>query len=195
MRQKHINSIFYSTILILFLFQDVSSQVSINSDNSNPDASSILDVKSTDKGVLVPRMTTTQRTAISSPATGLLVFDLTTESFWFNASTGWMELNGGIINSIVDADNDTKIQVEESTNEDLIRFDVDGSEKLVLKENAFKVELPITDTSQPSTVFVYGRQVNDFHIVDYQALSMLNISASQALAKHNENIKNEQSNL
>ena len=74
--------------------------------------------------ILVPRMTTTQRTAISSPATGLLVFDLTTESFGLNASTGWMELNGGITNSIADADNDTKIQVEESTDEDIIRFDI-----------------------------------------------------------------------
>ncbi len=29
------------------------------------------------------------------------------------------------------------------------------------------------------TVFVYGREVNDFHTVDYEALSMLNVSATQ----------------
>ena len=32
-------------------------------------------------------------------------------------------------------------------------------------------------------VFVYGREVSDFHVVDYEALSTLNISATQALAK------------
>ena len=32
-------------------------------------------------------------------------------------------------------------------------------------------------------VFVYGKEVNDFHTVDYEALSTLNISATQALVK------------
>ena len=32
-------------------------------------------------------------------------------------------------------------------------------------------------------VFVYGREVNDFHVVDYEALSMLNVSATQELCK------------
>lgn len=71
----------------------VTAQVAINTDNSAPDASAMLDVKSTDKGVLIPRMTSAQRTAIMSAATGLLVFDSTTESFWFKNSTAWEELN------------------------------------------------------------------------------------------------------
>jgi hypothetical protein len=46
--------------------------------NSTADvASSILTIESTTKGVLFPRMTTTQKNAISSPATGLIVFDTT----------------------------------------------------------------------------------------------------------------------
>nr|MBP6681304.1 hypothetical protein [Saprospiraceae bacterium] len=57
--------------------------VGINTDNSAPDASAILDVKSTDKGILVPRVTSVQRTGIASPAVGLLVFDTDTESFWY----------------------------------------------------------------------------------------------------------------
>ena len=40
-------------------------------------------------------------------------------------------------------------------------------------------------------VFVYGRQVDDFHVVDYDALSMLNISASQELYKIIERLKLE----
>ncbi len=72
-----------------------AQSVSINTDGSAPNASAILDVKSTNKGMLVPRLTTAQRTTISSPATGLLVFDNTTESFWFYTTSGWTELVTG----------------------------------------------------------------------------------------------------
>jgi len=50
------------------------SQVGINTDGSAPDNSAILDVNSTDKGMLIPRMTQSQISTISSPANGLQVF-------------------------------------------------------------------------------------------------------------------------
>lgn len=50
------------------------AQVSITTDNSNPDNSAMLDIKSTSKGLLIPRMTQSQISAIVSPANGLLVF-------------------------------------------------------------------------------------------------------------------------
>lgn len=61
-----------------------------------PDASAQLDVTSTNKGVLVPRMTTAQRTAIVTPADGLLVYDTNTKTFWFNKTgSGWTQISGG----------------------------------------------------------------------------------------------------
>jgi hypothetical protein len=51
-----------------------SGQVAITTDNSPPNSSAMLDVKSTAKGLLPPRMTYTQRNAISEPADGLVVF-------------------------------------------------------------------------------------------------------------------------
>ncbi|HRD43493.1 MAG: hypothetical protein JST57_09075 [Bacteroidetes bacterium] len=59
---------------------------------STPHSSAILEIQSTTKGVLVPRMTTTQRNAISNAATGLLVFDNSTGSFWFKGAANWIEL-------------------------------------------------------------------------------------------------------
>ncbi len=52
------------------------SQVGINTDGSTPDNSSILDVKSTSKGILIPRLTFEQRKALLNPAEGLMVFCL-----------------------------------------------------------------------------------------------------------------------
>lgn len=62
-------------------------QVGINSDNSTPDPSAMLDVKSTTKGMLVPRMTIAERTLISNPATGLLVFCTDNNLFYMNSGT------------------------------------------------------------------------------------------------------------
>jgi len=67
------------------------SGVSINETGNQPEISAMLDVQSTSKGVLVPRLTSTQRSAINSPANGLLVYDISTSSFWFYSS-GWTEL-------------------------------------------------------------------------------------------------------
>ncbi|MBK7031553.1 MAG: hypothetical protein IPH45_21200 [Bacteroidales bacterium] len=50
------------------------AQVAVNTDGSSPDNSSILDIKSTTKGLLVPRMTNAQRLAILNPANGLIIF-------------------------------------------------------------------------------------------------------------------------
>ena len=54
--------------------------VSINTDDSAPDASAILDIKSTERGLLIPRMTSVQRLMIDSPAEGLVVYDQTNEA-------------------------------------------------------------------------------------------------------------------
>lgn len=69
---------FIITTALIFNYQLLISQVGINDDNTTPDASAMLDVKSTDKGMLIPRMTETQRDNINSPATGLMVYNNTT---------------------------------------------------------------------------------------------------------------------
>lgn len=113
-------------------------QGSVGIGTTTPDASALLDLVATDKGVLVPRLTTAQRSGIITPADGLLVYDSDTKSFWYFDSTLtiWMELRSGIIKSLVDADGDTKIQVEKNADEDVIRFDLAGSEKMTLIQNS-----------------------------------------------------------
>ena len=63
--------------------------------NTTPATSAALDVSSTTKGMLVPRMTTTLRTAIASPATGLMVYDITVNGFYFYNGTVWAAVGGG----------------------------------------------------------------------------------------------------
>ncbi|MEK7255411.1 MAG: tail fiber domain-containing protein [Bacteroidota bacterium] len=223
-------------ILIFMLFfkaafsqTNLQQSLSLKGDGSAAHASALLEVQATDKGMLIPRLTSAQRQAIASPAAGLLVFDTTTNGFWFfngtawqslavagyTAGTGigiagniisntgdtnpaddltnasiadadldgtfsnlqiettavgtaeiangsvtaakfssgaassgqvltangagaatWTDLPGSIFNKIQDADADTKIQVEKSPDEDIIRFDLGGTENMALRKNA-----------------------------------------------------------
>lgn len=79
------------TVMCLSL-STFSQSIAISATSTTPNASAILDVQSTTKGMLVPRMTTSQRISIASPATGLLVFDNSTGSFWFKSASRWVEL-------------------------------------------------------------------------------------------------------
>lgn len=109
-------------------------------------ASAMLEVSANDKGILIPRMSSAQRNAIASPATGLLVFDTTVSGFVFFNGNVWVNLAaGGISSLIADADGNTKIQVEETPNEDVIRFDLGGTERLTMRKNPFgrmRLEFP-----------------------------------------------------
>jgi len=92
--------------------EEVFSQaVSINSTGAAPDAQSILDVSSTSAGILLPRMTSAQRTGISvanNADHGLVVYDTDTDSYWYwdgAASGSWKEIpnTDGITSSLDDA--------------------------------------------------------------------------------------------
>ena len=69
----------------------------INTDGSTANPSSMLHVQSETSGVLIPRMTITQRDAITDPAEGLLVFCTDDSSFYMNegdeASPNWKRVN------------------------------------------------------------------------------------------------------
>ncbi len=84
-------------LLIIAIFMADSGlfaqSVSINTDGSEADASAMLDIKSTSKGFLTPRMTAEQRAAISSPAASLLVYqtDETSGYYYYNGSA-WVQV-------------------------------------------------------------------------------------------------------
>jgi hypothetical protein len=74
------------------------AQDNVGIGTTTPHPSAVLDVNATNKGMLVPRLTTTQRTAIVNPANSLLVYDTDVECFfYFKTSTGWENLCEGIV--------------------------------------------------------------------------------------------------
>lgn len=64
--------------------------ISINTDGLDPDPSAILDVISTEQGILIPRMTETQRDDISNPAEYLMIINTTTKCLEMHVSGNWV---------------------------------------------------------------------------------------------------------
>jgi hypothetical protein len=87
---------YLSLLLCITLLQtQLKAQIGISATNSPPNASAMLDVSSTTKGLLPPRMTSAQRTAIPTPADGLIVFDTDTKTLWNRQSGVWVNLLAG----------------------------------------------------------------------------------------------------
>ncbi|MBW1839900.1 MAG: hypothetical protein JRI49_08180, partial [Deltaproteobacteria bacterium] len=125
-------------VMLLFPVTFFAQGVAVNTDGTAPDGSAMLDVNSTEKGMLIPRMTATQREGITNPATGLLVYQTDgITGLYYNSGTpsapAWIQLSSTLITQIADADGDTKFQVEESPDEDHIRFDVAGNEVMTIR--------------------------------------------------------------
>ncbi|HEX5150939.1 MAG TPA: tail fiber domain-containing protein [Parafilimonas sp.] len=89
-----------NVLLIVFLFNTANAQTNtfpangaVGIGTTSPNSSSLLEIKSTTKGVLIPRMTKAQRDAIVTPATGLLIYQT-------NGTTGFYYYNGSAWNAI-----------------------------------------------------------------------------------------------
>ncbi len=82
------------TILLAILVstQIIAQGVAINTDGTSSDASAMLDVKSSNKGLLPPRMTTVQRDAIVSPANGLTIYNITSECMNYYMGGSWKQV-------------------------------------------------------------------------------------------------------
>lgn len=77
-----------TTLIICANISLINAQVGIGT--NTPNASAMLEVTATDKGILFPRMTSVQRTSIASPASGLYVFDTNTNSLWYYNGALWI---------------------------------------------------------------------------------------------------------
>jgi len=79
-------------LIVILLFSAISIKaqynVGINPTGTQPDPSAALDVVASDKGMLIPRLSTAQRLAIINPANGLMVFDTDVMCvFFYRAAT------------------------------------------------------------------------------------------------------------
>lgn len=86
-------TILKSIIFIAFIAVNLTAFAQVGINTNTPEASAALDVTSTEGGILIPRLTETQRDAIASPATGLMIFQTDeTTGFYFYDGGAWAQL-------------------------------------------------------------------------------------------------------
>jgi uncharacterized protein (TIGR02145 family) len=87
----------YCIALFLLFTNAMCAQVGINTDNNPPDPSAMLDVKSTTRGLLIPRMTSSQIGGLINPANGLQAFNTDDGKMYIYVSSEgkWKEVSYG----------------------------------------------------------------------------------------------------
>jgi hypothetical protein len=83
-------------VILLFCASNYYSFSQVGIGTTNPDTSSILEIKSISQGFLPPRMTETQRDAVVSPAEGLLIYNIDSHCIQFFNGSSWSECLGEI---------------------------------------------------------------------------------------------------
>lgn len=118
-----------TVVMALCQINFTHAQESVGVGTNTPDASAILDIVSTDKGILIPRADTA---LITSPALGLMTFQPSNSTFYYYNGMRWARIGG----TVVDEDGDTRIVASDGSGiQDTITFFVDGSRKLTLRTN------------------------------------------------------------
>ncbi len=80
--------------LLLFILTLTTASAQVGIGTTTPDASAILDITSTEKGFLPPRLTSAERAAITTPAQGLMIYNIDAKCLEVYNSTAWLSLCG-----------------------------------------------------------------------------------------------------
>jgi hypothetical protein len=81
--------------ILLLTSSGLQAQKNVGIGTNSPDPSALLDLSSNEKGMLVPRMSTSLRLNITAPATGLLVYDSDLSLFYFYDGSQWKAITAG----------------------------------------------------------------------------------------------------
>lgn len=152
-------------LFVLFRVTCAFSQIAIGA--TSPSNNAQLDVTSTTKGVLIPRLTQTQINAISSPATGLQVYNTTLNCISVYNGTSWTTEKryvGKFVNEGVPIELDNiKVQIPSSGNHSLQIATTSGTAALSGSSTNNFNNSSVGGSGSGITISTYHRQSDAFN--------------------------------
>lgn len=123
--------------IVAAIFISFSANAQVGIGTTDPHASSILELSSTTSGLLIPRVTTTQMSAISSPATGLVVYNTTESCIYFYTGSAWQSTCSSTSNYWNTAGNSslTTSHFLGSTDATHLYFRTDNTQRMILNSS------------------------------------------------------------
>ncbi|NOY51098.1 MAG: hypothetical protein GXO88_11125 [Chlorobi bacterium] len=160
-------------LLVLWLVgfsPSLAAQVSINESGAAANSKSMLDISSSTKGLLVPRMTTAQKTTFASglgtTEKGMMVYDTDMGKYYFWDGSSFTDIKSGVLDKLVDTNGDSEIRLTTSVGSDVVevqlqdtnyfRFQQGGLEMLNNGQSVFIGEIAgaSDDHSDNNNVFI-----------------------------------------
>lgn len=124
LKRNSMKRTYITTILTMCLgcFAYGQDGVGINTSPALADPSAMLEVKSTSRGILIPRIALASRPAASSVPAGLMIYNTTDKVFNYSNGSVWITFPVAFISQIQDKDLDTYVTAEKTADEDILRF-------------------------------------------------------------------------
>jgi hypothetical protein len=145
--------------LLIFLFLSNALQAqNVGIGTPTPDNSAKLHIESSSRGLLIPRLVLDDASTaapVTTPATGLLIYNqggAEPDGFYYWSGTNWVPLASAT--GLSDLDGDTRILVEQTPDEDIIRFETAGTE--VMTHRGIGLEL-----NNPNNSMIIGRSAGN----------------------------------
>lgn len=175
---KSKNRKIYVFAFYFFIFSNILVNAQVGIGNSNPDASSILDMTSVTQGLLTPRMTSLERDAILNPAKGLLIYNTTTSNFnYFDLVWKRNSENRSHYNSNADNDVATTSIVDIAIPEMTIAPELAGTYEVLFNcsyNNAPTERIVSSGESFPSTMTQQAKSDLELLIDELNSLTVTN---------------------
>ena len=181
-------TIFYTVgVLIALVTNSVYAQVGIGT--TTPDTKAQLDIVSTSKGILIPRLTLAQRNAIASPTTSLLIYQTdNTPGFYYYSGAAWEKL--ALTSALDDGDWNVSGVNMNSTNTGSVLIGTTTSNNYKLSVDGFLNTINIggTDNNQDAVTINKSNQNGNALVVNqnssYNSTDKSAISTYNALEGH-----------
>ncbi|MBS1651685.1 MAG: hypothetical protein JSU07_06705 [Bacteroidetes bacterium] len=155
---------------ILTCTKTYSQNVAINGTGALPNASAMLDITSTSSGLLMPRMTSAQRTAIATPATGLTVYDLTTQSFWYFNGIIWVQQTSNLTGWLIAGNTLAADGILGSLNNYNVKMFANGSELMRLTSGG-QIVIGSTTPSAGDLLGAFSNGTNTWALNGYSSFN------------------------